>query len=256
MTYIGSLDQGTTSTRFIVFNDLGEIIGQSQVEHEQILPQAGWVEHDANEIWKNTVKVIEGGLRNANLKMNELSAIGITNQRETTVCWSRATGAPVSNAIVWQDTRTAEYLNSFSDENKALITSKTGTPIAPYFSASKMNWILKNKVATQTDDLAFGTIDSWLLFKLTGVFATDVTNASRTQLMNLETLDWDDQLLKIFEIKREWLPEIKSSSEVYGKTVEGVPVSGILGDQQAAMVGQTCFEKVNQKPPTAQVILH
>lgn len=247
MTYIGSLDQGTTSTRFIVFNDLGEIVGQSQVEHEQILPQAGWVEHDANEIWKNTLKVIEGGLRNANLKMNELSAIGITNQRETTVCWSRATGAPVSNAIVWQDTRTAEYLNSFSDENKALITSKTGTPIAPYFSASKMNWILKNKVATQTDDLAFGTIDSWLLFKLTGVFATDVTNASRTQLMNLETLDWDDQLLKIFEIKREWLPEIKSSSEVYGKTVEGVPVSGILGDQQAAMVGQTCFEKGESK---------
>lgn len=247
MTYIGSLDQGTTSTRFIVFNDSGEIVGQSQVEHQQILPQAGWVEHDANEIWSNTLKVIDGALNKANLKINELSAIGITNQRETTVCWNRATGLPITNAIVWQDTRTAEYLNSFSDENKRLITQKTGTPIAPYFSASKMNWILRNRVSASNNDLAFGTIDSWLLFKLTGEFATDVSNASRTQLMNLETLDWDEDLLRIFEIKREWLPKIKSSSEVYGKTIEGVPVAGILGDQQAAMVGQTCFQKGESK---------
>jgi glycerol kinase len=244
--YIGALDQGTTSTRFIIFNELGEIVSQHQMEHQQILPQSGWVEHDAMEIWQNTLKVIEGALTKAGIKEQELSAIGITNQRETTVCWDRETGIPISNAIVWQDTRTAEYLNQFPDQVKANITLKTGTPIAPYFSASKMVWILQNKVS-DTANIAFGTIDSWLLFKLTGVFATDVSNASRTQLMNLETLDWDDELLNIFGIKRQWLPEIKSSSEVYGMTGSGVPIAGILGDQQAAMVGQTCFEKGESK---------
>jgi glycerol kinase len=246
MTYIGSLDQGTTSTRFIIFNDLGEIVGKSQMEHQQIFPQAGWVEHDANEIWSNTEQVIAQALKAANIKVSELATIGITNQRETTVCWNRKTGEPVANAIVWQDTRTADYLNAFTSAQKAAITNKTGTPIAPYFSASKMNWILKNKVSN-IQDLAFGTIDAWLLYKLTGEFVTDVTNASRTQLMNLETLDWDEELLGIFEIKRDWLPEIKSSSEIYGKTSDGIPVSGILGDQQAAMVGQTCFEKGESK---------
>lgn len=246
MIYIGSLDQGTTSTRFIIFNELGQIIGKSQMEHRQILPQAGWVEHDANEIWQNTQEVINGAIASANIKASDLSAIGITNQRETTVCWNRKTGEPLANAIVWQDTRTAEYLNGLPDSQKKAISSKTGTPIAPYFSASKMNWILKNKVSN-IQDLAFGTIDAWLLYKLTGEFVTDVTNASRTQLMNLETLDWDDELLNIFEIKREWLPAIKSSSEIYGKTVDGIPVAGILGDQQAAMVGQTCFEKGESK---------
>jgi glycerol kinase len=216
------------------------------MEHQQILPQAGWVEHDANEIWRNTEQVIAQALRAANIKVSELTAIGITNQRETTVCWNQKTGEPVANAIVWQDTRTADYLNAFTNAQKAAITNKTGTPIAPYFSASKMNWILKNKVSN-IQDLAFGTIDAWLLFKLTGEFFTDVTNASRTQLMNLETLDWDEELLGIFEIKREWLPEIKSSSEIYGKTSDGIPVAGILGDQQAAMVGQTCFEKGESK---------
>ena len=223
MTFVGSLDQGTTSTRFIIFNNLGEIVGQHQLEHQQILPKAGWVEHDADEIWQNTVKVIEGALEKANLKKEELSAIGITNQRETVVAWDRSTGKPLANAIVWQDTRTADYLNAFSDSKKALITKKTGTPIAPYFSASKMAWLLANQVKDNVN-LAFGTVDSWLLFKLTGEFATDVTNASRTQLMNLDTLDWDQELLDIFGIKREWLPEIKSSSEVYGKTQDGIPV--------------------------------
>ena len=249
MIYIGSLDQGTTSTRFIIFNELGQIVGKSQMEHQQILPQSGWVEHDADEIWKNTQQVISGALTDANIKISDLAAIGITNQRETTVCWNRKTGNPLANAIVWQDTRTADYLNGFTDSQKSAITRKTGTPIAPYFSASKMNWILKNKVLNAQDpqDIAFGTIDAWLLYKLTGEFVTDVTNASRTQLMNLETLDWDDELLGIFEIKREWLPQIKSSSEVYGKTSDGVPVAGILGDQQAAMVGQTCFSKGESK---------
>lgn len=246
MTYVGSLDQGTTSTRFIVFDQLGQIVGQHQLEHEQIFPQSGWVEHDAEEIWQNTARVIDGALANAQLKMTELTAIGITNQRETVVAWDKSTGKALANAIVWQDTRTAEYLNAFSDQQKALITAKTGTPIAPYFSASKMAWLLKHKI-TDTSNLAFGTIDAWLLFKLTGVFATDVTNASRTQLMNLESLDWDSELLNIFGIQREWLPEIKSSSEIYGKTKEGVSVAGILGDQQAAMVGQTCFNKGESK---------
>ena len=246
MIYIGALDQGTTSTRFIIFNELGEIVNQHQMEHQQILPQTGWVEHDAMEIWQNTSNVIAGALTKAGLKEDDLAAIGITNQRETTVCWNRETGSPITNAIVWQDTRTADYLNGFSDDIKAIITTKTGTPIAPYFSASKMAWILKNKVS-DTRNIAFGTIDAWLLFKLSGVFATDVTNASRTQLMNLETLDWDDELLNIFGIKREWLPEIKSSSEIYGKTQAGVPIAGILGDQQSAMMGQTCFEKGESK---------
>ena len=246
MAYIGALDQGTTSTRFIIFNELGEIITQSQLEHEQILPQAGWVEHDAEEIWINTKRVIASALESANIAASELKAIGITNQRETTVCWNRASGKALTNAIVWQDTRTADYLNKLSEAQKALITQKTGTPIAPYFSASKMAWILANKIS-DTSDLSFGTIDSWLLFKLTGEFATDVTNASRTQLMNLETLDWDNELLEIFGIKREWLPVIKSSSEIYGVNPDGVPVAGILGDQQAAMVGQTCFSKGESK---------
>ena len=246
MIYIGALDQGTTSTRFIIFNENGEIVSVSQLEHQQILPQSGWVEHDANEIWRNTQKVMAGALAEAGITESDLTAIGITNQRETTVAWDLNSGQALTNAIVWQDTRTADYLNGFSESDKRIITSKTGTPIAPYFSASKMAWMLKHKI-TDTSNLAFGTIDAWLLFKLTGEFATDVTNASRTQLMNLETLEWDSELLQIFGIKLEWLPKIKSSSEIYGSTSAGVPVAGILGDQQAAMVGQTCFDKGESK---------
>lgn len=246
MTYIGSLDQGTTSTRFIIFNGNGEIVASHQLEHQQILPQSGWVEHNAEEIWRNTEIVMAQALKNANLEATDLIAIGITNQRETVVAWDRKNGKALANAIVWQDTRTSEYLNSLPENSKSKITLKTGTPIAPYFSASKMVWLLKNSIS-DTTNLAFGTIDAWILFKLTGEFKTDVTNASRTQLMNLETLAWDPELLEIFGIKKEWLPEIKSSSEIYGKTKEGVPVAGILGDQQAAMVGQTCFEKGSSK---------
>lgn len=242
MTYIGSLDQGTTSTRFIIFDGNGEIVASHQIEHQQILPQSGWVEHDAEEIWRNTEIVMAQALKSAKLEAKDLIAIGITNQRETIVVWDQKSGKALANAIVWQDTRTAEFLNSLSEDAKTKIISKTGTPIAPYFSASKMAWLLKNSIS-DTSNLAFGTIDAWILFKLTGEFKTDVTNASRTQLMNLETLAWDPELLGIFGIKKEWLPEIKSSSEIYGKTKEGVPVAGILGDQQAAMVGQTCFDK-------------
>lgn len=242
MTYIGSLDQGTTSTRFIIFNENGEIVASHQLEHQQILPQSGWVEHDAEEIWRNTEIVMAHALKSAKLEAKDLIAIGITNQRETVVAWDRKSGKALANAIVWQDTRTAEYLNSLPEDAKTKIISKTGTPIAPYFSASKMAWLLKNSIS-DTNNLAFGTIDAWILFKLTGEFKTDVTNASRTQLMNLDTLAWDPELLEIFGIKKEWLPEIRSSSEIYGKTKEGIAVAGILGDQQAAMVGQTCFDK-------------
>ena len=246
MTYIGSLDQGTTSTRFIIVNQKGDVVGQSQLEHQQILPNPGWVEHDADEIWSNCQQVIAGAISDAKISITELAAIGITNQRETTVCWSKSTGQPLANALVWQDTRTADYLNNLTDEDKSVIKIKTGTPIAPYFSAGKMAWLLKNKVADQSE-MAFGTMDSWLLFKLTGEYATDVTNASRTQLMNLETLDWDEELLGIFGIKREWLPAIKPSLHFFGKTKDGIPITGILGDQQAAMFGQACFEAGDSK---------
>ncbi|MFM7860911.1 MAG: glycerol kinase GlpK [Candidatus Nanopelagicaceae bacterium] len=245
MTYVGSLDQGTTSTRFIIFNEFGQIVASHQLEHNQILPKSGWVEHDAEEIWRNTEKVISEALSKAKLQITDLKAIGITNQRETVVAWDRASGKALANAIVWQDTRTAEFLNSLPESAKSKIINKTGTPIAPYFSASKMAWLMKNSIK-DTSNLAFGTIDAWLLFKLSGEFKTDVTNASRTQLMNLETLDWDQELLDIFGINRQWLPEIRSSSEIYGKT-QGVPIAGILGDQQAAMVGQTCFQKGDSK---------
>lgn len=262
MAYIGSLDQGTSSTRFIVFDDSGKILGQHQLEHTQILPQAGWVEHDAAEIWQRSQEVIIGALKAARISGADLSAIGITNQRETTVIWDKTTGSPLSNAIVWQDTRTAEFLGSLSSEQQKSITHKTGLAIAPYFSGSKINWLIKNVPSIQKaiaeNRALVGTIDSWLLWNLSGgarggVHYTDVTNASRTLLMNLETLDWDDQLLEIFQVPRSILPTIKSSSERYaltdpsGPLGSAVPISGILGDQQAAMVGQACFERGESK---------
>ncbi|MFM8329534.1 MAG: glycerol kinase GlpK [Actinomycetales bacterium] len=256
MRFIGALDQGTSSTRFILFDESGSIISQSQKEHKQIMPKPGWVEHDALEIWENTKAVIGEAI--SHIDINKLSAIGITNQRETTVVWDRTTGKPLYNAIVWQDTRTQDFLDSISDENKKTVTHKTGLTIAPYFSGSKMNWLSKNvpavSEAISKGDALFGTIDSWLLWNLTGgVHKTDVTNASRTLLMNLETLDWDQALLDIFSIPRSTLPKICSSAEVYGSTkTDGVfksaiPISGILGDQQAAMVGQACFSKGESK---------
>ena len=262
MAYIGSLDQGTSSTRFMIFDAEGKVVGQHQMEHRQILPQAGWVEHDAAEIWDRTKEVISGALKQADILGSDLAAIGITNQRETTVAWDIATGRPLHNAIVWQDTRTADYLDGFSQTVKNSITFKTGLAIAPYFSGSKMHWLIENSEAVQQAITAgtarFGTIDSWLLWNLSGgtqggVHFTDVTNASRTLLMNLETLQWDDELLGYFDIPRSVLPEIKSSSEKYAATDphgplgSAVPIAGILGDQHAAMVGQVCFERGESK---------
>jgi glycerol kinase len=262
MAYIGSLDQGTSSTRFMIFNAEGKVVGQHQLEHRQILPQAGWVEHDASEIWDRCKEVITGALKQADILGSDLAAIGITNQRETTVAWDVKTGHPLHNAIVWQDTRTAEYLSTFDPKITERITYTTGLPVAPYFSGSKMHWLIENSAAVQSAIAAgtarFGTIDSWLLWNLSGgtqagVHFTDVTNASRTLLMNLETLQWDEQLLAQFNVPRAVLPEIKSSSEIYAKTDphgpfgSAVPIAGILGDQHAAMVGQVCFERGESK---------
>ena len=262
MAYIGSLDQGTSSTRFMIFDADGKVVGQHQMEHRQILPQAGWVEHDAAEIWDRTKEVIAGALKQADILGSDLAAIGITNQRETTVAWDVSTGRPLHNAIVWQDTRTADYLDNFTQSSKEKITYKTGLAIAPYFSGSKMHWLIENsdavKGAIAAGTARFGTIDSWLLWNLSGgtqggVHFTDVTNASRTLLMNLETLQWDDELLGFFDIPRSVLPEIKSSSEKYaltdphGPLGSAVPIAGILGDQHAAMVGQVCFERGESK---------
>lgn len=262
MAYIGSLDQGTSSTRFMIFDGEGKVVGQHQLEHRQILPEAGWVEHDAAEIWDRTKEVISSALRQANIVGSDLAAIGITNQRETTVAWDVTTGVALHNAIVWQDTRTAEYLDTFDKATKERITHTSGLPIAPYFSASKMAWLLANSPAVQSavasGSARFGTIDSWLLWNLSGgtqggVHFTDVTNASRTLLMDLETLSWDQFALDAFSIPRNVLPEIKSSSEIYAKTDPhgplgaAVPIAGILGDQHAAMVGQACFERGESK---------
>jgi glycerol kinase len=246
----------------MIFDGDGKVVGQHQLEHRQILAQAGWVEHDAAEIWDRTKEVIAAALKQADILGSDLAAIGITNQRETTVAWDVTTGHPLHNAIVWQDTRTADYLNGFSPEVSKAITYKSGLPIAPYFSGSKMHWLIENsaevKSAIKAGTARFGTVDSWLLWNLSGgvqggVHFTDVTNASRTLLMNLETLQWDDELLGYFGIPRNLLPEIKSSSEIYATTNphgplgSAVPIAGILGDQHAAMVGQVCFERGESK---------
>jgi glycerol kinase len=258
MSYIASLDQGTSSTRCMIFDQGGNVIGRDQIEHSQITPQAGWVEHDASEIWSNSQAVIKGALKNAAISGHQIAALGITNQRETIVAWDVKTGEPLHNAIVWQDTRTADFLNGLSDAVKENLVHQTGLAIAPYFSASKIHWLLNNvdavKKAHMAGNLRVGTIDSWLTWKLTGgLHITDVTNASRTMLMNLETLQWDSDLLNIFGIALEILPEIKSSAERYGETKADGPfgseviISALLGDQHAAMVGQACFEKGNSK---------
>lgn len=258
MRYIGSLDQGTSSSRFMIFDESGALISQHQLEHRQILPAAGWVEHDAEEIWQRCQEVITKALEKAGLTGKDLAAIGITNQRETTVLWSRSSGKPVSNAIVWQDTRTTAILDELSEHQKQALTSRSGLAIAPYFSASKMAWLLRKYQSNNEgdiSDLMVGTIDSWLIYKLTGgrVHATDVTNASRTMVMNLETLDWDDELLSFFDIPRSILPAIKPSISIFGSTDPAGPlkaevrIAGVLGDQQAAMVGQVCFERGESK---------
>jgi glycerol kinase len=251
--YVGALDQGTTSTRFILFDKAGRIVAQHQLEHQQIFPQAGWVEHNALEIWQRTQEVIAGALGKANATASDLAAVGITNQRETTVVWDRHTGRPYHNALVWQDTRTDKIVAQMSaDGGAGKFVEKTGLPISTYFSATKLVWLLEHvpglREAALRGDALFGTMDTWCAWNLSGgkIHATDVTNASRTLLMNLHTLDWDEDLLKAFDIPRAMLPQIlpSSSSSAYGAVqIAGrdVPLTGILGDQQAALFGQTCY---------------
>lgn len=249
--YIGALDQGTTSTRFIVFGRRGEMIAHAQKEHRQLYPQPGWVEHDALEIWQNTLEVITAALGQGGLAAADLAAVGITNQRETTLLWDRQSGAPLHPALVWQDTRVADKVAAYAREGGVdRFREKTGLPLATYFSALKAQWLLEHvpgaREKAQSGEALLGTLDSWLLWKLTGVHATDVTNASRTQLMNLSTLAWDEGLLSAFDVPMACLPRILPSSTLHGTItvppLQGVPVAGILGDQQAALLGQTCFQ--------------
>lgn len=252
--YIAALDQGTTSTRCLLFNSSAEILASSQKEHRQIFPKPGWVEHDPIEILKNTTAVIEEAIKVAKINVSHITGMGITNQRETTVIWSKTTGKPVYNAIVWQDTRTDEICQELAKEGgQDRFRSKVGLPISTYFSGPKIKWILDNvpgtKKSARDGDLLIGTIDSWLIWNLTGgvengLHITDVTNASRTMLMDLNTLTWDDDIANNLGIPIPALPKIRSSSEVYGVSVDpisGIPICGILGDQQAALFGQTCF---------------
>jgi len=254
--YIGAIDQGTTSSRFIVFDRSGRVVSAAQKEHEQIYPRPGWVEHNAEEIWRRTCELIAEAMSKCKLQPSDLAAIGITNQRETTVVWHRKTGKPVANALVWQDTRVADYVNELAKSGgQDRFRGKTGLPLTTYFSGLKIRWILENvrgvRELARAGEAIFGNIDTFLLWNLTGgpaggVHVTDVTNASRTQLMNLETLAWDEELLDAFQIPLAMLPAIRSSSEIYGlaqqPSVKDVPIAGILGDQQAALVGQACFE--------------
>jgi len=252
--YVGALDQGTTSTRFMIFDHAGGVVAIDQKEHEQIYPKPGWVEHDANEIWTRCQEVIKGAMAKAGITAADLAAVGITNQRETALVWNKKTGKPVFNAIVWQDTRTDLLVNEFAkDGGQDRFRAKVGLPLATYFSGPKVRWILDNvpgaRESAAAGDLVFGNMDTWCIWNLTGgvnggVHVTDVSNASRTMLMNLETLAWDDEILGIMGVPKSMLPEIKASSEVYGTCVgdlAGVPVAGDLGDQQAALFGQTCF---------------
>ncbi len=252
--YIGSIDQGTTSTRFIIFNKGGEIISVGQKEHKQIYPQAGWVEHDSDEIWRNTQEVIGLALGKANLSAKDLAAVGITNQRETTLAWNKITGKPYYNALVWQDTRVGSELAELAkDGGMDRFRAKTGLPLATYFSGLKLRWLLNNIKGLREDaekgEALFGNMDTFIAWNLTGgveggIHITDVTNASRTQLMDLATCLWDDEILKVLSIPKAMLPTIQASSKVYAKAkgvLGGVPLAGILGDQQAALVGQTCF---------------
>ncbi|MET0453191.1 MAG: glycerol kinase GlpK [Mycobacterium sp.] len=256
--FVGAIDQGTTSTRFMIFDHSGNEVSKHQLEHEQIMPRPGWVEHNPVEIWERSNSAMQTALNSAMLQPSDLVALGITNQRETTVVWNRKTGRPYYNAIVWQDTRTDKIASALERDGRGeIIRRKAGLPPATYFSGGKIAWILENVPGAQRDaekgDALFGNTDSWLLWNLTGgvdggVHVTDVTNASRTMLMNLETLDWDDELLGFFNIPRAMLPQIRPSSDPagYGKTSTtlpygGVPLTGALGDQQAAMFGQVCF---------------
>lgn len=254
--FIGAIDQGTTSTRFILFDRAGEAVASDRREHGQILPQPGWVEHDASEIWRNTLAVIEGALAKAKIEKTDLAAVGLANQRETTVLWDRATGAPLHNAIVWMDTRTDALVARFAaDGGHDRLRARTGLPFSTYFSALKLVWLFENipgaHARAERGEALFGTIDSWLIWNLTGLHLTDATNASRTQLMDLSTLDWDDEILRLFKIPRPCLPSIRSSSEIYGlcrtSPLAGVPLAGALGDQHGALLGQACLKPGDAK---------
>ena len=258
--YVGAIDQGTTSTRFMVFDHSGRVKGVAQKEHEQLYPRPGWVEHDVDEIWERTQEVVRDGLQDAGIQASDLAAVGITNQRETTVVWERDTGKPIHNAIVWQDTRTDRICAELEgSEGPDRWRPTIGLPISTYFSGPKVMWMFQNvegsRERAERGEILFGNIDAYLVWRLTGGpdggrHVTDVTNASRTMLMNLETLDWEDSILEAMDIPRAMLPEIRSSSEAYGQgtgVLEGIPIAGILGDQQAAMFGQTCFDKGDAK---------
>jgi glycerol kinase len=252
--YVGAVDQGTTSTRFMIFDHAGAVVGVDQKEHEQIFPKPGWVEHDAMEIIERTHEVIAGALKKTGMSGSDLAAVGVTNQRETTVVWERSSGKPIHNALVWQDTRTDQICNELSaNGGQDRFRATTGLPIATYFSGPKIRWILDNvegaRARAEAGELLFGNIDTWVIWNLTGgpaggAHVTDVTNASRTMLMDLQTLDWDDAILEAIGVPRAVLPEIRSSSQSYGEgtgELTGIPVAGDLGDQQAALFGQTCF---------------
>ncbi|RYJ15367.1 glycerol kinase, partial [Halogeometricum borinquense] len=269
-TYIGAVDQGTTGTRFMVFDHSGKVVASAYQKHEQIYPEPGWVEHAPAEIWENTQAVMLTALEEAGLDAEQLDAIGITNQRETTLIWDKESGRPVYNAIVWQDRRTTDRVETLQDEGKEeWVREKTGLEPDAYFSATKAEWLLDNadpiKLARMRPDdvreraeegeLMFGTIDTWVTYKLTGAHVTDVTNASRTMLFNIHDMDWDDELLEEFDVPKAMLPEVRPSSDedLYGTTDSDgfleaeIPVAGALGDQQAALFGQTCFDAGDAK---------
>jgi glycerol kinase len=254
--YAAAIDQGTTSTRCMVFDHGGQVVSVAQKEHEQIYPKPGWVEHDVKEVWARTQEVVEEAMQSAGASADDVAGVGITNQRETTVVWDRTTGEPVHNAIVWQDTRTDRLVDEFSrDGGQARFQEKVGLPLATYFSGPKVRWILDNVDGAadkaESGDLLFGNMDTWVIWNLTGgtdggLHITDVSNASRTMLMDLRTLDWDEEVMGVMGVPRAMLPAIKPSSGVYGEVssggaLQGVPIAGDLGDQQAATFGQTCF---------------
>jgi glycerol kinase len=253
MSHILAIDQGTTSSRSIIFDRESRIVSVGQKEYTQMYPRSGWVEHDPFEIWQTQKDTAIEALKKANLSASDIKAVGITNQRETTILWNRATGEPIYNAVVWQDRRTSEFCNSVRAEHADLIRRRTGLEVDAYFSASKIRWLLDNvegaRRQAERGELAFGTVDTWLVWQMTGggLHITDVSNASRTMLFNIETLEWDDELLQIFDIPRAILPGVRSSAEVYGEIrqpaeLAGVKIAGIAGDQQAALFGQLCFE--------------
>ncbi|MDS0282336.1 glycerol kinase GlpK [Haloarcula onubensis] len=269
-TYVGAIDQGTTGTRFMVFDHAGQVVANAYEKHEQIYPEPGWVEHDPMEIWENTKAVVREGLSQNDIDAEQLAALGITNQRETTIVWDEATGKPVHNALVWQDRRTTDRVEEIQDEGKVeWIREKTGLECDAYFSATKTEWILDNaeplkmeasrgeavRDRAENGELLMGTIDSWVIYNLTGNHITDVSNASRTMLYNIREMEWDDELLEEFNVPRSMVPEVRPSSDesLYGHTdADGflgaeVPVAGALGDQQAAMFGQTCFDAGDAK---------